>query len=357
MKDLDFKNYLKNSASSIDQSIQSYFDLWINENAHITSRLDPLIAVLRDGTKGGKRIRGALVSLGYSLAHGIELSSKEEKAITGIAVAYEIFQTAILAHDDIIDKSEQRRGAPTLYHQLGGSHYGISQTISMGDLGFFIAYKIIAESQFPNDSKTKSTTFFSDSMTKTVLGQMLDVEFAHKKFEITEQLLDEVLTIYKLKTAYYTFVAPLSLGAILGGADEKVLQQIQSFGESIGILFQINDDITDIFGKQKDSNKDRGADIKEGKITLLYAKAMQKADAEQCRVLSTYYGKALIDDETIKEVQTVFIETEALSYVQSLADQFEQKARASIPTLSSDMNIQKLFEEMVDYVSGKEKNK
>ena len=355
MKDNNFKNYHKKYVSKIDLAIESYFDKWNNEVAQISPRLLPLLTVLQEGCKGGKRIRGVLVALGYSLFTDASSNSEKEKAITQVAVAYEIFQTAILAHDDIIDKSELRRGMPTLYQQLGNNHYGVSQTICIGDLGFFTAYKIISETAFPDALKIKAISFFSDSITKTLFGEMLDVEFAHKKVDVAEQLLTEVLTVYALKTAYYTFVAPLSLGAILAGADENVLRQIKTFGENVGVLFQVNDDINDIFGDTNTTKKDIGADVKEGKITLLYAKAMQLANAKQHDDLSKLYGKALIDEKTLKEVQKIFVETGALAHVTSLAETYEAKARAAIETISQEKSTQQLLHQIVDFVSEKKK--
>ncbi len=354
MKNETFKNYHKNNAIKISEEIDTYFSLWIKNNIQLAPRLEPLLTTLREAVKGGKRIRGTLVSLGYSLVLEKQLTLKEEKAIIQVAVAYEIFQTAILAHDDIIDKSELRRGIRTLYQQLGGNHYGISQTISLGDLGFFIAYKFIAEAQFEEHLKIKALAFFSDSLTKTVLGQMLDVEFSNKKIEHSEDILQEIIQVHKLKTAYYTFVAPLSLGSILAGADEKYLESLKRFGENVGILFQLQDDMKDIFGEFKNAKKDIGGDIKEGKITLLYAKAMQNANPTQRLVLSKYYGKALGDKEALSEIQTVFIETGAHVYVQSMIEKFENEARKIIPQIVKEKSKQRMLKEIVDYVAGKE---
>lgn len=355
MKDSNFKIYLKNNVDSINKELESLFNIWRTEIDQLSPQLTLLLSLLQEGSKGGKRIRGALVMLGHSLASPKKLSSKDQKAILQIAVAYEIFQTAILAHDDVIDKSELRRGRPTIYQQLGNNHYGISQTICIGDLGFFITYKLIAESQFPDTVKTKATGFFSDALTKTILGEMLDVEFAHKKIDMHEDVFEEIVKVYKLKTAYYTFIAPLSLGAILAGADAKLLKNIKLFGENLGILFQINDDIADIFDNQTISNKDQGADIKEGKLTMLYVKALQSANNEQRRVLKKYYGKSRLDEKVIAEIQNVFIQTGALRYVEILAENFENKTRQIIPHIAKQKSVQQILNEIVDYVSRKEK--
>ena len=132
----NFENYHKKIAIAIGTRLQSFYVEWNKINIHKSERLAPLLLQFEEATKGGKNLRGTLICLSYILFLDKELSSNEENSILDVAVAYEIFQTAILAHDDVIDQSSQRRGKATLYKQLGGDHYAISQTICIGDLGF-----------------------------------------------------------------------------------------------------------------------------------------------------------------------------------------------------------------------------
>lgn len=232
---MDFKTYLSEIPPKIDAVVSECLQNWFNESSTINSDLDEILKQLVVASEGGKRLRGALIILGYELA-GNEYNEEILKA----SAAIEIFQTSILAHDDIIDQSPLRRGKPTIYNSLGMDHYAISQTICLGDMGFFLGVQLIAESNFPPERKNKALAVFSKMVINTGLGEMLDVELPRLEKSKTE---GAVLTIHKLKTAYYTIIYPLIIGGILGGAKEELLEKFEEFGNDLGIAFQIQDDI------------------------------------------------------------------------------------------------------------------
>lgn len=216
---MDFKKYLQKVAQELDREVEKILRNEVNKTKIIDEKLALLVKAFSNSCKGGKRIRGALVNLGYQLAAG-----KSEEIIR-IGAAYEILHTAILIHDDIIDQSLTRRDQPSLYQALGGNHYGISQAISLADYGFFLAFKLIAD--------TNAAEVFSQIMMDTAFGQMLELEKANP------------LLVAKFKTARYTIAGPLQIGAVLAGANQKLIRVLGEFGESLGIAFQIQDDILD----------------------------------------------------------------------------------------------------------------
>ena len=221
---MDFKIYLDKTAKELDREVEKILNQELKEAKGIGKKLVPLLEAFTDACMGGKRIRGVLVKLGY------ELAGKKSKEIIKIGAAYEILHAAILAHDDIIDNSPTRRDKPSLYKSVG-----ISQAITLGDLGFFLAIKIISESNFPQRGKNEALALFARTMVDTAVGQMLDIQKG------------DPLTIMKFKTAQYTIAGPLQLGAILAGWGPTSirLRRIKQFGESLGIAFQIQDDILD----------------------------------------------------------------------------------------------------------------
>ena len=240
---MEFKNYLEKTAKEIDREIEKILKGWRDEVKNISPKLVPLLDLFIKSCQGGKRIRGVLVKLGY------ELIRSKEKKILKVAAAYEIFHAAILAHDDIIDQSPTRRDQPSLYKQfsamaeksfassalkaLGGDHYGISQAICLADAGFFLAIKIIAESKFEEQFKNQAVSLFSKTMVDTAIGQMLDISHGEREL------------VAKYKTARYTIAGPLKIGAVLAGANGKLVKLLDNFGENLGIAFQIRDDILD----------------------------------------------------------------------------------------------------------------
>lgn len=216
---MDFRKYLDQAAKELDREVENILKQQLSEVGKVDKKLIPLFKAFARLCRGGKRIRGALAKLGYEIAGG------KSKEIIKVAAAYEIMHAAVLAHDDIMDKSLTRRGKPSLYAALGGNHYGISQAVCLGDYGFFLAFKIIA--------KTNAAEVFSQIMMDTACGQMLDIEKADPK------------VVMRLKTACYTIAGPLKLGAVLAGADKRQIQVLNEFGENLGIAYQIRDDILD----------------------------------------------------------------------------------------------------------------
>lgn len=220
---VDFPDYLKLEAKKIDQVLDKYLDSELKRIGKINPQLTPIFKAFIKASMGGKRLRGALVKLGFELG-----GAKSSHQIYQISIAHEIFQTAILAHDDIIDQSLTRRGKPSLYQAVGQD-----LAITLADLGFFLSINIISESKFDMEKKNKAINLFSKTMIDTTIGQMLDILHA------------DPVTVAKLKTARYTICGPLQVGTILAGAGSKLISILGKFGENLGIAYQIRDDILD----------------------------------------------------------------------------------------------------------------
>jgi len=240
---MDFKKYLKETAKKLDREAGKILQEELKKAEKTDKKLVPLITAFIKSCRGGKGIRGALVILGYEMVNSKfkskqslrskDLQKSKVKEIIKVAAAYEILHSAILVHDDIIDRSLIRRDKPALHKILGNNHYGLSQAISLADYGFFLSYKIISGSQFPPEQKASALKLYSQVMIETAWGEMLDLEST------------DPLIVATLKTARYTIAGPLQMGAVLGGAGQDIVRAIGEAGESLGIAFQIQDDILD----------------------------------------------------------------------------------------------------------------
>jgi len=343
----EFKTYLAQSAREINRLMEDRLGKWAAEVERTHASLGPLAKLFAERNFGGKTLRGCLVRLGYELANG-----KPTREIFKAAAAIEIFQTAVLAHDDIIDKSPTRRGKKTIYKELGGDHYAVSQTICLGDIGFFLGIKLILESSFPSDPKNKASTMFAQMVINTCLGEMLDVELPHLTKNKTETA---VLQIHRLKTSYYTIIYPLSIGAILGGARKSLLKHFMVFGESLGIAFQIQDDILGVFGEEEKLGKSVTSDIEEGKNTLLITYALGNANSRQKKVLAKHYGVGSINEKEHRLVKKVFIDTGSLAYSKSKAEKYAAHAKKIIPKMTKDVYKRKLLSQLSDFLVSREK--
>jgi len=195
---------------------------------------------------GGKRLRPALVYWGYKL-----LGGKHSKDITKASLAMELVHAFLLIHDDIMDQSDLRRGkitlhklyereCETLYKSNGKSQrFGETMGILAGDLSSCLAFKLLLSANFSPEQKTLVLNKLHETIINTIFGQELDIRLEVNGLSKPSEILD----VYHLKTAQYTFECPLHIGAILAGATQKDLEVISAFAIPCGIAFQITDDI------------------------------------------------------------------------------------------------------------------
>ena len=266
-------------------------------------------------------------------------------------MAFEIFQTSIRAHDDIIDKSPLRRGQPSLFQGLGGDHYAISQTISLGDFGFFKSLELLLQSDFLNELKNKAAVFFSQKVLKTIEGEMIDVYLP----TTTVYTQEDILRLASLKTASYTFSGPLGLGALLGGANQELLTQLEKFGISLGIAYQLHDDYLGVFADEKTLGKSTSSDIMEGKVTLLYTYALKHAADVEREILRRLYGKNDLTSQEAEVVRELFVSTGAVSALQKKMNAYIDQAREVIDTLTGNSLQAQLLWSMTSYLLEREK--
>ncbi len=341
-----FKDYAQQTAQEIETELKKFSKDW---NSAITQQF-PLIKkeqeLFTTSFFGGKMLRGTLVKLGFELA-----GTKATKTIMRPAIAFEIAHAALLMHDDIIDNSPTRRGKATIHTQIGEKHYGTSQTICLGDLGLIQATKLIAESDFPSEKKAQALKAFLQIMTDTMLGEMLDVASPYHK-QRTEK---EILQIHQMKTAQYTIIGPLTIGAILGNSSPQFLQTIKQFGENLGIAYQIQDDILGTFGDEKTVGKSTTSDIEENKSTLLLTYSLSHATDKQKNILKKYYGKKSITVEEQEAIKVVFRDCGALAYSQKKISQYIKRAKIAIPLLSENKTMQIVLTHLVDSLLQREK--
>lgn len=312
MENIDkFKIYYQEEKTKLEELLRIYNDSFSeDDNPHIKENLD----YFKNLNSSGKMVRGTLVNLGYDLL-------KENKDYSyPLALAYEVFQTAILVHDDIIDKDNTRRGKDTVhfanykkyqkYNSTDLNHFSNSIALCVGDYGLYSANKIIIDNYQTDKNFGKVFNSFNDTVLKTIKGELLDVilPFESKNAIIKNCDLEEnIMNIYRLKTAYYTIIGPLTIGLLLAGAKEKKIKDIEEFGEKVGIAFQIQDDILGIFSDEM--GKVVASDIKEYKQTILYAYAKNSKYAQE---LEKYYGKNELTEENINLVKDIFINSKAL---------------------------------------------
>lgn len=238
---------------------------------------------------GGKRIRPAMVLLACDL-----FSGAVESALIP-AVAIEIFHNFTLLHDDIMDRSELRRG-----HAAVHVKYNENVAILSGDVMSILASRLI------NQSPGVVLNSVHDIFTKTAMqvceGQQIDMNF-EKRHAVSQV---EYLSMIELKTAVL-IAASLKIGAILGGSSEKDAEDLYEFGRHLGMAFQLQDDLLDTYGDPEVMGKKLGTDIVDNKKTFLMIEALERATTPQEKELNRWLKMKEFDrEQKINAVTSVF---------------------------------------------------
>ena len=339
-----FNNFYKKTALELNNSLKNYNETLIKDKTgYLKDNLDLFVNLNSDG----KLIRGILIALGYKmLKDNIDYSYN-------LSLAYELLQTSILIHDDIIDNDNLRRGKDTIhfanykkykdYDEKDAKKTSESIAICMGDYGFYKADRLIMDNYHNDPNFYKVFSYYNDVIIKTIEGELTDVVLSFNgKYDLANtDIEDKVMLVYKLKTAYYTIIGPLTLGLLLGGATLDKLDLIKDFGEKVGVAFQIQDDILGIYS---DMGKVVGSDIKEFKQTILFSYVMN--DDTYKDELLKYYGNEEITDLEINEVRRIFNESGALLYATNLMNKLYDES------LSIIKNIEWIKEEDKSIING-----
>lgn len=242
--------------------------------------LDAVIGQALSSSEGGKRLRALLALAAYTSFGG---TASQHDAILDIACALEVFQTAALVHDDIIDDSNLRRGKPSAHRALeqntGSVTVGRGLGLMLGDLLATAGIGIVnqATRELPNASEL--TTAFLTMQHEVEIGQILDLAVEQAPLEDAGALASSSLEVFRWKTASYTTIAPIELAMLSAGRPAvQARHTALSIGEPLGLAFQLEDDLIDVIGSSQTSGKPVGGDIREGKRTVLLADALKLAD-------------------------------------------------------------------------------
>lgn len=216
---------------------------------------------------GGKRLRPTLAVLATEMFGG------RTGDVIPAALALEVFHNFTLLHDDLMDNADMRRSRPTVHRK-----WNANTAILSGDQMMIEAYRLLA--QVPADKLQKCLQLFNKMATEICEGQQYDVDFEQQD-EVT---LDNYLMMIRLKTSVLLATA-LQMGAYIAGADEKTQQSMYNIGIHIGLAFQIQDDLLDVYGNPATFGKAIGGDICQGKKTYLWLTALSLADPEALALL------------------------------------------------------------------------
>lgn len=312
---------------------------------NISVEATPLIDAWGTLLKGGKRLRAAFSYWGYRAANpNAQVSPDSAKNLHRIGAALELFQAAALFHDDVMDRSDSRRGNPTAHKAFEAKHteqsfvgdaeqYGINTAILLGDLSLVASESEFraASYAFPEESRLRAHSYFDTMRTTVTVGQFLDVHAQvapwNGDFEAAKSRAFEII---RTKTSSYSVTHPILLGASLGGATQEELTQLENFAMPIGIAYQLFDDLLGVFGDPETTGKPAGDDLREGKRTVLVLEALERLAPRDRQVLQESLGNANLSDTQIAHLRDLIDSSGA---VQAIRDKIDSLAESGLAHL------------------------
>ena len=253
----------------------------------------------------GKMMRALLVALAYRMGGGERLTAD----VLRCAAALELLHSAMLIHDDLIDRSDVRRGQPAWHVRYAqpaaargaaeAAHLGRSMALCAGDVGFFFAFEILAQLEAGERLKRQLLTAVARTMGAAGLGELHEMRLAlHHNGGA-----GAIFEVYAQKTAGYSCALPLTAGGLLGGLNGATVAELDAIGQAMGRMFQVIDDELDLFGDAEALGKPVGTDVREGRHTLFYALLERLLPAPEWAQLKRLFGAGALTPADLRRVR------------------------------------------------------
>ena len=307
---------------------------------------------------GGKRIRPYVTMLSFQAYS----DASEMSAIAPAAAAQELLHLAMLIHDDIIDRDRVRYGIANVSGQYDETystlitdtsereHFSDSAATLAGDLLLSDAYGLITRCDIEPKLILEAQSILNDAVYAVVGGELLDTESAFRPSG-TSRPLDIAL----LKTASYTFVSPLLMGAGFTGVSDEQKMHLRTFGEAIGVAYQLQDDLLGMFGNSERTGKSVTSDLAEGKYTHLVQLFYELADASQRKTYDEIAGRGDVSDVSAGIAKSMLVESGAKAALEDRIESLRSSAHMALMALTIHDDYKEQFRMLVEQLMGRDK--
>ncbi len=317
--------------------LQAALDSFLTEQAAALAPLGPdvdrLVGEARAVVAGGKRFRAAFCHWGY---RAVEPDPADPTALLRACAAFELLHASALAHDDLMDASDTRRGRPATHRGFATEHrqagwrgdpeqYGAAGAILLGDLLLGWADELVRRCGLPWHRVDPALDLFDRCRSEVIAGQFLDVSVQARGHADVET----AMTVLRYKSAKYSIERPLHVGAALAGAGPETLAALSAFGLPLGEAFQLRDDLLGVFGDPATTGKPAGDDLVEGKRTVLVALALDAAPADDAALLDRSLGSPLSVAE-VERLRSVIAASGAHAQVEAVIAELTTIAVAAL---------------------------
>ncbi len=335
----------------IDTMINSFFKRSIDSASRIDASYQRLWESLYELIRsGGKRLRPKMTIMAYQAFGG-----KEIEKIVPIAAAQELLHFSLLIHDDVIDRDYVRYGVPNIAgrYQVAYSkyvttpedqtHYAHSAAVLGGDLMLSGAYQLVAMSEFSNEQKALAQGYLAQSIFEVAGGELLDTELSFMPYKT-----GDALKVATYKTASYSFIAPLMTGAGIAGLDEHKKAVLHDYASSLGVAYQLVDDLLGVFGNEIETGKSASSDIVEGKRTYLIEQGLSSFSEHEKTAFMLAFGNPQATAVEVENIKQLLEKSGARKATVEKINEYAAGAQKALDNLELE---QEHYEKFVAFIS------
>ncbi|MEU8046030.1 polyprenyl synthetase family protein [Micromonospora echinofusca] len=294
---------------------------------------------------GGKRLRPAFAYWGFRGAGGVDT----DQVVTALA-SLEFVQASALIHDDLMDRSDTRRGEPAVHRRFAARHrtagwggdadgFGDAAAILLGDLALVWSDELLHSAGLDPRTVARARPVFDAMRTEVTVGQYLDV-----LTQVTgDTSVERAGKVARYKSAKYTVERPLLVGAALADAPAEVRAAYSAYGLPLGEAFQLRDDVLGVFGDPAQTGKPAGDDLREGKRTYLVAAALETTDGAGRDVLLGGLGDPGLDASGIARLRELIDGSGALARTEQRIAVLTDTALAALAAVDLDTEARQVL--------------
>lgn len=333
----------------------------------------PLLEAIESLSIGGKRLRALLSYWGWRGAGGAPVTEQRGSwSIVKAGMAVELFQTSALIHDDIIDRSDTRRGTLSVHKRFEAAHeqnnwrgdafnYGLTGGILAGDLTLAWSAEVFASLGEGAIYGSPARTIFDRMRSEVLAGQYLDVYSEVLDTEDADSALQRALNVIRFKSAKYSCEHPFTIGGALalqaralesgaGAISEQhpVLAGYRAFGLPLGEGFQLRDDELGVFGQPEVTGKPAGDDLREGKRTVLVALTSAALSEQEAALLHDGLGNPNLSDEQVERIRELMVSSGAFAEHERLIEDKSRAVFEALDALELDELVRAALSDIVD---------
>jgi geranylgeranyl diphosphate synthase type II len=342
--DYRLSEYCKVRTQAASQIGEQYAALW--------SAIETLL------TAGGKRFRPYMLITAFS---AYASDDADIESILPAALAQELSHQAMLIHDDIIDRDTIRYGVKNISGQYDSNykpfikapkeraHMALSTALLAGDVLLSDSYHFLSRVTTTPERQSQVSAIFSSGLFEVIGGELLDTQTSFLTNGVTSQ------TIARFKTASYSFISPLSIGAILAGASAEQVGLLRQLAEYLGIGYQLRDDLLGTFGSEAETGKSTSTDITEGKRTYLIEQFELLGTEAQKNAFSKLFHTPALSQSDLNTAKNLLVESGAKAQVEMTIDTLRTKSENIISLLTISDETKEVFNNLIQDCLAREK--